>query len=261
MRTALLSKPTKGVTLIELLVVLAIIGLLATIAIPVYVNRIEQAKIRVAQQEISEIAKAQDIVGISHGYYVPLQMLDDLPANRSTSDPKDDSLDNENDLYLIDLSRSLQDQLSGNQDRLNDFTSVTKVANLYNYWQGPFLNPQRVYTGDAANNDPNQISNTNIRLDYPLDPWNTPYRLYSPLGIVGTNANQNTFVSGGVLANFSFSDGRLTTSDDRFDRYAIVSFGPDREADASGDLDPDDMIYTFGFQYTESTFRGLILIP
>ncbi|GAB4321744.1 MAG: hypothetical protein Kow0059_16550 [Candidatus Sumerlaeia bacterium] len=260
MRNTLPARPDRGVTLIELLVVLAIIGLLATIAIPVYINRVEQAKVRVAQQEVAEIATAQDILGLTHGFYVPLQMLDDLPASVAAPDPKDDSLSNENDLYLIDLSVPVQDQLTS-QKRLSSRTTDPKVASLYNFWQGPFLNPQRVYIGDAVNNDPNNIPTTRIPLDYPLDPWTTPYRFYSPLGIIGTNASQDTTINAGVMENFSFSDGRITTVNDRFDRFAIVSFGPDRVADTAATTNPDDIIYTFGYQFTESTFRGLTLIP
>jgi prepilin-type N-terminal cleavage/methylation domain-containing protein len=261
MRSNPLTQNTKAVTLTELLVVLAIIGLLSTIAIPVYVNRVEQAKYRVAQQEVAEIAQAQEICGASHGFYVPLQMLDDLPDDVNVSSTaRDDDLQQENDLYIIDLAVPIDEQLTA-QKRLSDRTTDPKVANLYDYWLGPFLNPQRVYIGDAVTNDPQQIQTTIIHLDYPLDPWGTPYRFYSSLGIIGTNASADTNVTPGSLGNLSFGDGALTTSDDRFDRFAIVSYGPDRVSDSTTTTSPDDLIYHFGMLFTESTYRGLTLIP
>jgi prepilin-type N-terminal cleavage/methylation domain-containing protein len=260
MHTAFKIRHTKGVTLVELLVVLAIIGLLATIAIPVYINRIEQAKIRTGQTEVGELAKAEEICGVSHGYFVPFQMLDDLPVNTTSSNADDDDLLQENNVYLIDLSLPARDQLSS-QARLNDYSTDSKVAALYNYWLGPFMNSQRVYIGDAQTNDPAYISNTIIHLDYPLDPWGTPYRFYSSEGIIGSNATADTAANPSALDNFSFSDGRITTSDDRFDRYAVVSYGPDRLSDQTGSTFPDDIIYYFGTVYTETTYRALTLIP
>lgn len=260
MRTAFKFRHTKGVTLVELLVVLAIIGLLATIAIPVYVSRVEQAKIRTGQTEVGELAKAEEICGLSHGYFVPFQMLDDLPINLSTSNVRDDDLLQENNVYLIDLSVPARFQLAG-QARLGDFNTDAKVASLYYNWLGPFMNAQRVYIGDALTNDPNYITNTIIHLDYPLDPWGTPYRFYSSEGIIGTNATADTAANPSALNNFSFSDGRITTSDDRFDRWAVVSYGPDRLSDQLTSAFPDDIIYYFGSVYTETTYRALTLIP
>jgi hypothetical protein len=186
--------------------------------------------------------------------------LDNLPPDNTSSTAQDDDMQQENNIYLIDLARPARDQLS-DQAQLNDRTTDAKVAAMYNYWIGPFLNPQRVYIGDAATNDPNFITNTVIHLDYPLDPWGTPYRFYSSEGIIGSNATADTQTNPSSLDNFSFSDGRITTSDDRFDRYTIVSYGPDRESDQTSSTFPDDIIYYFGSYYTETTYRALTLIP
>src|SRR5678816_3845545 len=83
-----------GVTLTELLVVLLIIAILATIAVPVYLNRVEEARVRTAQAEVSEIAKGEDMVAATHGFYVPLQMLDDV-IQPETTNGSDDSIDRE----------------------------------------------------------------------------------------------------------------------------------------------------------------------
>ena len=97
------------------------------------------------------------------------------------------------------------------------------------------------------------MTSTQVMNDHPLDPWGQPYRFYSPIGLIGSNASTSTPSSWNTN---SFSDGRLTSSDDRFDRYAIVSFGPDGEADSSSNAD-DDIIYYFGVVVSETTFNAL----
>ncbi len=242
----------RGVTLTELLVVLAIIGLLATIAVPVYVNRSEQAKIKIAQQECRNIARAQDACGIMHGFYVPIQVLDDVPE---TVESNADSIDQEpGGLYLIDTGINVQTQQNA-QPQFNDYATNPKVADLRYYWQGPFLNPTRVWF------DPNNydnawdpaMSSSDRRRDYPIDPWGVPYRMYSPIGICGTNATSENYNTDG------FSDANLTSNDDRFDRFAIVSFGPDglRDTDArrSATAPEDDLVIYFGTVVSETAYR------
>ncbi len=244
----------KGVTLTELLVVLAIIGLLVTIAVPVYVQRSEEARVRTAQQEVREIAKAEGMVATIHGFYVPIQVLDDIAVDLASRTTRTDDLQNETDtLYLIDPFVNVRDQIAGNppQPLLQDRDTNPRVHKLYYFWQGPFLNPTRVYIGDETSAEPQQLSEDLIRRDHPLDPWGQPYRMYSPAGIVGSSAgatNRDSFNTG------SFSNGRLTTSDDRFDRFAIVSFGRDNQSDGVA-YTGDDIFYYFGIVATESMFR------
>lgn len=51
-------KTEKGFTLIEIIAVLAILGIIAAVAIPKYINMIEQSRINAAQTAIAEV-KAQ----------------------------------------------------------------------------------------------------------------------------------------------------------------------------------------------------------
>jgi len=240
-----------GVTLTELLVVLAIIGLLATIAVPVYVNRAEQAKRKVAQQEVKAIAEAEDLCAITHGFYVPIQVLDDNP---DIGDTNADSIDNEDPgLYVIDVGVNTDVQ-QNSQPQLNDGDTNQKIANLVAYWQGPFLNPTRVWY-DVSRYDnawDETMSTTDRRRDFPLDPWGQPYRMYSDLGVVGTNALGDNYNLD------SFSDGRLTDNDDRFDRFTIVSFGPDglRDTDPARSVTnpEDDIVHYFGAVVSETAY-------
>ena len=91
---------------------------------------------------------------------------------------------------------------------------------------------------------------TDRRRDFPLDPWGRPYRMYSSIGIVGTGALGDNYNSD------TFSNGHLTENDDRFDRYAIVSFGPNGKSDTyigATEL-KDDIVYYFGGAISETRY-------
>ncbi|HUT23897.1 MAG TPA: prepilin-type N-terminal cleavage/methylation domain-containing protein [Sumerlaeia bacterium] len=245
---------SRGTTMTELLVVLVIISLLATIAVPVYVNKSRQAQIAVARAEIREIAQALNQCAILHGFIVPLQMLDDLaPGLRSGGGtvPVDD-LDNEADpVYLIDPIGDIVNQV-GNQLTLENRLGNSRVMDLYETWAGPFLSSQRVY-----GKDPNrEAQESDVRRDYLLDPWGQPYRLYSPIGLVGSNAQSTDPDS---WDNDTTFDGQLTYTDARFDRFAIVSYGPDTTS-GSRDDNPDDIgddvVHLLMGMISESSFRA-----
>ncbi len=240
----------RGLTLTELLVVMLIIGLLATIAVPVYVSRMEDARVRVARGECREIAQTEEQCALIHGYYVPFQLLDDKPqidGITSTGDSID--LEPFSNIYLINPLIPPQFQ-QGSQRVLSD--NNTRIRNIREHWQGPFLNPQRVYTSNADPKDPNFENNPLVRLDFPLDPWGEAYRFYSPLGLVGSSALQRTDIG----LNINFSDGLLTNNDNRnFPRYAVVSWGRDNLSElVVGVFNRDDVSYLFGTPGVESTF-------
>ena len=205
----------RGVTLTELLVVLAIIGLLATIAVPVYVNKMEQAKFNTAKHEVREIANAEEMVGVLYGFYVPLIMLDDLPfrtGNRPQSvDDIQNTRNNVNPLYLISTAIPIIDQWNNQQNAtLNDAETVVAINKLYYGWQGPFINFKRYYLGLGNFVEPVSPDSGDVARDYPLDPWGNPYLMLTELGIVGIN---------GDITN--------DTLNHEFDRMTILSMGPD----------------------------------
>jgi prepilin-type N-terminal cleavage/methylation domain-containing protein len=261
----------RGFTLTELLVVLAIISLLATIAVPVYISRVQQARIAIARAETREIATAMQQVGIVHGFFVPIHILDNIPntpAGSSGSFGTPGSLDDFDNLTnpsshrVIDLARPLAGTASsqfGNQSTLSPTGSDPRVLRMINAWQGPFLNPHRVWFIGA---DPTTGQNGDLTLDLVLDPWGLPYRMYSPVGVTGS---LNPPSAGGVSTSqyvLTADDGELTTDErDRFDRFAIVSYGPDGvtgfDSGAPQQNQGDDIVYTFvGVPPTESVYQG-----
>lgn len=250
----------RAVTLTELLVVLVIISLLATIAVPVYVNKAEQARIATARREVREIAQALQQCAIIHGFYVPLQVLDDLHpgVNLASSNYEEDDLENsETGQYrLIDATADPGDEIN-NQLLIDDNSNNPRVRRLYEEWAGPFLQAQRVYEGEPP--IPAVLTQGAVRRDYPLDPWGQPYRLYSPLGLVGNNADETNSSSWDTDSAFN---GELTTQDARFDRYAIVSVGSDGGGvgltigGLTGNDPEDDIIYLFGGLFFETSFKA-----
>lgn len=60
---------TGGFTLIELLLVMVILAILASLIIPMFVGRAEQARVTAAQTDISNISSALDTFEIDNGHY------------------------------------------------------------------------------------------------------------------------------------------------------------------------------------------------
>ncbi|MGF1573966.1 MAG: type II secretion system protein [Sumerlaeia bacterium] len=250
----------RAVTLTELLVVLAIISLLATIAVPVYVQKTEQARRATARTEVRNIAQAQELVSATHGFYVPMHLLDNL-ANDGDSEAEDDFENdtNSSNKFFIDPFRNILSQ-QGNQpslnDALNNSSGETRAQALVNFWTGPFLNPARV-TRTEEFNDANDISS-----DIILDPWGNPYVFFSPEGPLAQTLNVTDFAGvdlGQPSTRYEIDNGQIQNAsggNDPFDRFAIVSFGPDGILDTSvGTTFINDVYYEFGFVANESAFN------
>jgi Tfp pilus assembly protein PilE len=233
-------------------VVVVIITIIALLAVPVYMGKAESARISTAQTECRELAEAEEACYNQHGYYVPLQVLNDLPLYLGEPFPAN-YIDQEYSIYVIDPYQLANGYINipAVNYQMNPTTANTnqRVRNLIINWQGPFLNPQRVYKNlvNVASTGAVNAPDSTVLLDYPLDPWGNPYRFYSPYGIIGTNAistnptDYNTPI---------FSDGLPTYTDagHKFDRFAIVSFGPNGVSDTYTNpslINHDDIYYTF----------------
>lgn len=84
-------KSRKGFTLIELLIVVAIIGILAAIAVPNFLNAQLRAKIAHVKSDLRAIATAQEQYFLDHNNYAPAFKLNALttPIAYLTSVPQD----------------------------------------------------------------------------------------------------------------------------------------------------------------------------
>lgn len=239
-----------GFTLTEMLVVMVIVGLLATIAIPVYINRMEESRVKLAQGECKQIAEAEDQCALVHGFYVPFLLLNALPHPQGQT-RNGDTIRNQPNASSIFLINPLirPDYQIGTQPTLNDGINNTnpRVAQMVNYWEGPFLNLHRVYIPPGLD-----IVNNYNYLDFPLDPWGNPYLFYSAIGIIGQYLNTGNFTN----LTINFSNGLLSNTDRRnyIDRYAVVSYGHDGLPNTVSPLVFDDVIYLFGSPGVEIGF-------
>jgi prepilin-type N-terminal cleavage/methylation domain-containing protein len=266
---------SRGMTLTELLAVMMIISLLATIAVPVYVSRQEDARVRVAQGETREIAMAEETVAAMHGFYVPFQLLDELPPRTdqlgANNEERIDQHEfagggaNDSNIYLIipTIDPITQINRPGGQIRLSDGRvggNNPLVRKMINDWSGPFITFHRFWYDPTGVNydspyDPQYRQNDDLFRDFPLDPWGNPYRFYSPIGIIGgvNDALAGTFRYDNPDNDFSngfLNDDRNTNEGDRFQKYAVVSYG----RDGLSDYDPatnvnsvdNDIVYEFG---------------
>lgn len=254
---------TLGVTMIELLLVLIIVSLLSTLAVPTVIRHQRNARIATAKMETRNLALAEEAVAMHSDIYVPLQWLDDAP---STSDTTVDAISNETTGTIVAGGAVLISTLLPASEQIGsqlDFeTGIRRVDRLISEWEGPFINFQRFWQKNNFPTDPQTL-----RLDFPFDPWGNPYIFYSDIGVIGEGAGIMAASDipplaadwdGATTTGLErFSNGVLTTTDDRFDRYAIVSFGPDgiRNSRLLSPEQPfgDDIVHFFGHLAPENT--------
>lgn len=252
----------RGLTLTELVTVLAIMGFIATLLLLVFNKRMNEARITVAQAECKMLATAEEALAIDFGFYVPLQVLNDLPIQRAGT--VFDNVGNQIHLeynpmnYVINAAQPIQDQLV-NQLELRgvdnngqlDGTGDTRVVRMIRGWKGPYANFQRHFISSlwgGGPTDPAYVRSADARLDFPLDPWGVPYFLYTPYGCTGYDSDNTPTEN--TMRNGSFGNGTIYTNGDRGDRFAVVSWGPNGEPNSktgyTSNKPLDDIYYHFG---------------
>ena len=124
-----------GFTLIELMIVMAIIGLLSTIAIPIYLRAVQRAKEAVPREDLHTIRSAIDSYTVDKEK-AP-QGLDDLvQAGYLKSIPKD-PITNASDTWITGQSDTLTD-INETQGGIDDVHSgaqnLASDGTSYNTW-------------------------------------------------------------------------------------------------------------------------------
>ncbi|ERS86824.1 secretion system protein G [Marinobacter sp. EVN1] len=79
---------SKGFTLIEIMVVMVILGLLVAIVAPNIMGRSDQAKVTVAETQISNIANALDLYRLDNSHYPSTQQGLEALVNKPSGSPE-----------------------------------------------------------------------------------------------------------------------------------------------------------------------------
>ncbi|WP_417514669.1 type II secretion system major pseudopilin GspG [Marinobacter sp.] len=78
----------RGFTLIEIMVVMVILGLLVAVVAPNIMGRSDQAKITVAETQLTNISKALDLYRLDNSHYPSTQQGLDALASRPSGSPE-----------------------------------------------------------------------------------------------------------------------------------------------------------------------------
>lgn len=197
-----------GFTAIEIAMVAAVIAILSLIVLPIFRNRVEDAKIAAAQADLSALMKAEQVVKADIDAYARLEDLDNVQLNGYTAAPTN-GIDKEvpafkylkpsdtvspdaatRHIITTQLERS---QLAGTNDnpvwkgpyiafqRSIKYSDIknTAISNVGQY----LLRSQNGGAYEAAIQDINTgpfFDSENNRI--PTDPWGTPYLFFPPTG-------------------------------------------------------------------------------
>lgn len=243
-----------GFTIVEVIITFIIIGILATILIPVLADRSRQARIRACEADLQNIADALERAAIDTGYFYRIYALDDIGtggdgiAATDSDDVYETISDNEittNNWYengeeiFILVATS---DYAANQTAL--FRRLTDNETSFG-WSGPYIN----WIRDANNND------------WPDDPWGNDYLFFTRAGALyppqldpdgtGNNPPFTTDFSDGFTETFPADLFTNVTIDaiDQFDRPTVLSLGPDG-------LPGDGGITTIEFGGGDDIFRS-----
>lgn len=152
--------------------------------------------------EMANLAEAMELAAIDTGYWTSIENLNDFIAFSPPVHDFDDINDGGGTLVIDPATGRWRSQRKD-------------LRNPPLQWQGPYISfPAERVSVDGAGYDPGTL----------LDLWGQPYRLFTPLG----------------LARPFEAMISLELYGDAFDRYAIVSLGPD------GVKSGDDLIRLFG---------------
>jgi len=241
----------KGFSIIELLVAVIIIGILATILIPIIANRSQQARLARAESDLERIADAIERVAVDTGYYPRIWML-----SYSIGATGNGPFQRFNGATPVDTNRGVRDigtggWFQGIPNRLfilpstHDWApnSSQLLTNLQGNetdfgWYGPYLtwNRDRNLTGGLDGAD-----------GIPDDPWGNNYLFFLRTGLVQEPIGE-IVTSASLPIGSTQSVG--VSNLDRFDRPTVISLGPDG-LPGSGGIGQigtgDDIVRQFGY--------------
>lgn len=212
-----------GFTAIEIAMVAAVIAILSLIALPIFRNRVDEAKIAAAQADLNAMMKAQQVIKADIDAYARLEDLDNIELNGYTGPPPggvtnevpffkyvkpSDTLSPDPNSRQVLTTNAQRGQLAGIPDhpvwrgpyvafqrhvKYEDLRDATQYPNAANYLRSlsgdPYAAIQDFPTGTFSDADENRI---------PIDPWGNPYLFFPPNGNsadpVGANAYSSAVI-------------------------------------------------------------------
>ncbi|WP_417545644.1 type II secretion system major pseudopilin GspG [Marinobacter sp.] len=88
MKNLNMPQSSRGFTLIEIMVVMVILGLLVAIVAPNIMGRSDQAKVTVAETQLTNISKALDLYRLDNSHYPSTQQGLDALVSRPSGSPE-----------------------------------------------------------------------------------------------------------------------------------------------------------------------------
>ncbi|MDE1156207.1 MAG: prepilin-type N-terminal cleavage/methylation domain-containing protein [Acidobacteriaceae bacterium] len=129
------SREERGFTLVELMIVMAIIGLLASIAVPAFLNNVRRAKEAVLREDLHTLRQAIDSYTVDKEK-AP-QSLDDLVQGGYLKEVPRDPITNSPDTWITSQSDTLTDinETQGGIDNVHSGAqSLASDGTSYNTW-------------------------------------------------------------------------------------------------------------------------------
>lgn len=192
-----------GFTAIEIAMVAAVIAILSLIVLPIFRNRVEDAKLAAAQADLNALMKAQQIVKADTDAYARLEDLDNVELLGYTAAPaggvnkevpffryiKPRVNFSPDPLTRQEMNQLQREQFAGTETNpvwrgpyiafqnsilYEDFRVLTSYNNLSrNGPNGANAAVQDYTGGNFGDHDQNRI---------PVDPWGNPYLFFAPTG-------------------------------------------------------------------------------
>jgi prepilin-type N-terminal cleavage/methylation domain-containing protein len=223
LKTAALSG-RRGFTAIEIAMVAAVIAILSLIVLPIFRNRVEDAKIAAAQADLNALMKAEQVVKADTDAYARLEDLDNVQLNGYTAAPPN-GVDKEVPFfkYIAPVPATVPPDLATRHLMLND-AERTQFAGTQQdpKWKGPYIAFQRYISyadlrggtvnlagqyllRSSAGGGPAELAaiqdfpggafHDSDQNRIPVDPWGNPYMFFPPTGNSADPTNVNAAAS------------------------------------------------------------------
>lgn len=238
------SRNNSAFTIVEIVVGVIIIGILASILIPVLISQSDKAKIASAKRDLQEIANAQERAALDLGYYLRLYALDDVEGGDGiglggANDIVDGIADEQYNQIFANPTRMFLRTAPADQGFLNaavadDFyrqiAFVTTPESAFR-WAGPYYNIHNDETPEESDG----TSLIRHLHDIPNDPWGNDYLLFTRRGVV--REPEGVILDNGLASTAGYPETQV------FDRPTVLSLGPNG---LPGDGLPGSANYRFG---------------